>query len=338
MKLKLLEAIKEPDVVMLVLTEKLIAPLGQVAPPSYAGERKGDPPRYVEWKSDDGRLNALLDSIQSQANRIEPIFANYPDLVPDIKVVYPDKAVSLVNVPHRAADATLKYHFRDELTALHKGDMVPLGKRNGTALLFGLYDSRGTGERLDRMITAAVVARGVARVPKAATKTELLAPEDREKLGFTKDKLSEYGIGEVPNYHESGVLDAQNAEIERRVVFDLSLLSRLNDSKLREYVKGLGLVALLHPVNMRLRSGTSLAVANRSLGAYKHCAEMIEVELDDALDDALGFARRAAQAFGIAKPETIEIDVKQIAKGLREWRGENEEAEKPQKARAKGAA
>jgi CRISPR-associated protein Csb1 len=292
----------------------------------------------VEWESSDGHLNALIDSIQSQANRMEPIFSDYPELVPDIKVVYPDRTVNLVNVPHRAADATVKYYFQDELAALHKGDPVPLGKRNGTALLFGLYDSRGTGERLDRMITATVVARGVSRIPKAATKTELLSPEDREKLGFTKDKLSEYGIGEVPSYGESGVLDAQNAEIERRVVFDLSLVNRLNDSKLREYEKGLGLVALLHPINMRLRSGTSLVVANRSLGAYKHCAEMIEVELEIALEDALEFARKAAQAFGIAKPETLKVDLGKIAKGLREWRGEDEKAEKPQKTKPKGEA
>jgi CRISPR-associated protein Csb1 len=293
----------------------------------------------VEWESNDGHLNALIDSIQSQANRMEPIFSDYPELVPDIKVVYPDgTTVTLVRVPHRAADATLKYYFQDELAALHKGDPVPLGKRNGTALLFGLYDSRGTGERLDRMITATVVARGVRRIPKAATKTELLAPEDREKLGFTKDKLSEYGIGEVPSYGESGVLDAENAEIDRRVVFDLSLLGRLNDAKLREYVKGLGLVALLHPINMRLRSGTSLVIASRSLGAYKHCAEMIEVELHNALKDALEFARKAAQAFGIGKPETLVVDRKKIAQGLREWRGEDEEEETPKKARAKGAA
>jgi hypothetical protein len=188
------------------------------------------------------------------------------------------------------------------------------------------------------MITATVVARGVSRIPKAATKTELLAPEDREELGFTKDKLSEYGIGEVPSYCEGGVLDAKNAEIERRVVFDLSLLSRLNDSKLHEYVKGLGLVALLHPTNMRLRSGTSLVIASRSLGAYKHCAEMIEVELEKAFKDALELAREAAQAFGIAKPETLVVDRKKIAQGLREWRGEDEKAEKPEKARPKGEA
>src|SRR5438067_2196895 len=125
----LLEAISDAAVVMLMVTEQVTAPLGQIAPPSYAAERADEKKsRYVQWESSDGRLNALVDSIQSQANRMEPIFANYPELVPDIKVVYPNKTVTLLDVPHRAADATLKYHFKDELASLAKGDPVPLAK------------------------------------------------------------------------------------------------------------------------------------------------------------------------------------------------------------------
>jgi hypothetical protein len=185
--------------------------------------------------------------------------------------------------------------------------------------------------------TVVVVARGVSHIQKAATKTELLSPEDREKLEVTKKKLSAYGVGEVPSYRDNGVLDTENADIDRRVVFDLSLLDKFDDLKLRDYETGLGLVALLSPINMRLRSGTSLVVASRSLKAYKHCAEPIEVELDNAFEDALKFARKAAETFGIAKPETLKVDLKKIAQGLREWRGDDEEVEKPDKAVAKGA-
>ena len=38
----------------LVLTENLAAPLGQANMPSYAGEKDGDPPRFVTWRGKDG--------------------------------------------------------------------------------------------------------------------------------------------------------------------------------------------------------------------------------------------------------------------------------------------
>ena len=125
----------------LLLVETLVAPLGQVNMPSYAGAEKGDPPRFVQWSNQDGTINANLDSIPSQANRIEPIFSKYPDLVPESKVVYPNATLGLGDVPHRAADPAIRYFFAKELEALAKGDAQAIAKRNPTALLHCYLDS-----------------------------------------------------------------------------------------------------------------------------------------------------------------------------------------------------
>src|SRR2546422_11452059 len=135
--MKLIEDIEKAT--HLLLTEKLIAPLGQVNMPSYAGEKDGAPPQFVTWVSKDGFINATLDSIQSQMNRIEPIFAKFPELVPDTKVVYPNVTLGLVEVPHRAADPAIRYHFADEIEALAAGKSEPLAKPNPTSLVVGLW-------------------------------------------------------------------------------------------------------------------------------------------------------------------------------------------------------
>src|SRR5438552_5784477 len=53
----------------------------------------------------------LIDSVGSQANRIEPLFAGekYRHLIPQIEVkVTADKAVSLLEAGHRAGDALVR--------------------------------------------------------------------------------------------------------------------------------------------------------------------------------------------------------------------------------------
>src|SRR6185369_7154943 len=70
---------------------------------TFAGGYNIDPP--------DGDKNVcLVDSVGSQANRIEPIFGkpNYAVLVPQVKVKAGEKEVSLLEAGHRAGDALVR--------------------------------------------------------------------------------------------------------------------------------------------------------------------------------------------------------------------------------------
>ena len=58
----------------------------------------------------DGENVCLVDSVGSQANRIEPIFAKpaYSGLVPQVVVKAGDKDINLLDAGHRAGDAVVR--------------------------------------------------------------------------------------------------------------------------------------------------------------------------------------------------------------------------------------
>lgn len=91
-------------------------------PPTYANpsQRKGDPPVYNIDRFEDAKHSVcVIDSIPSQANRIEPSFGRMTDkdgkpirLVPKIvvkvKVGDEEEGVNLLEAGHRAADAVVQ--------------------------------------------------------------------------------------------------------------------------------------------------------------------------------------------------------------------------------------
>ena len=96
-----------------------------------------------------GRSAVCVDSVGSQANRIEPLFMRdkYRALVPQIVVTAGDKAVNILEVGHRAGDALLRCSsLQDQLHAAFlaelAGDCEPLAKIAPTSLVFGVWDSR----------------------------------------------------------------------------------------------------------------------------------------------------------------------------------------------------
>src|SRR3954470_10371847 len=86
-------------------------------PPTYPGERRTDPPRHVfEFRRIDGKdvLCVLIDSVQSQANRLEEALkgARGPDVsFPAIAVDFSKTEVgdlgqiTSLDAPHRVFDA-----------------------------------------------------------------------------------------------------------------------------------------------------------------------------------------------------------------------------------------
>lgn len=172
---------------------------GIIYPPTYADIG------YCIDELSDGKKVALIDSVGSQANRMEPIFKqmfgqNGPDdkgeyLVPQIEIVLsPEKAKksdkqdekvegeayrekrSLLDLAHRSADAvvqscpTLKPKFEDAFQALRRcGDAGPLCFLAPTSLVFGVWDSRGgSGEKRPRLVRSIIRAWDVDELHAAA--------------------------------------------------------------------------------------------------------------------------------------------------------------------------
>jgi CRISPR-associated protein Csb1 len=172
-------------------------PGDKVFPPTHSVER-GATSRYaIERRRVEGEdvTCVLLDSVQSQANRMEESLQrlwtagriSLPVITVDLTSVAPDVGtVTSLSAPHRIADALL----RDSLSDGKLFRLSPIGKsftdatpRNAsalfkvcpTALVFGLWDSTGPrgglGSKFARAIVSEIV--GLHAVPGAKTASRI---------------------------------------------------------------------------------------------------------------------------------------------------------------------
>ena len=153
----------------LVIREHLMPVEGHdavVFPPTFAagdgfpgGYNIDPPPTKGElWKTPNV---CLIDSVGSQANRIEPKFAErrYAKLVPQIVVRAGEKEVNILEAGHRAGDALLRCsdlqeELREAFEAVLMGNAEPLAKIAPTSLVFGVWDSRDTQAKLPRLVSS----------------------------------------------------------------------------------------------------------------------------------------------------------------------------------------
>lgn len=190
--------------VALHLTQKL-EPIEEsriIYPPTYA-----DIGYNIDTLSD-GRRVALIDSVGSQANRMEPVFKSESDdpeewLVPQIKIIItkepcgecdacranaegsarekqecknPGETIrSLLDLAHRAADAVVQSSpellqlIGPAFKALQQGNAGPLCHIAPTSLVFGVWDSRGdTGEKRPRLVRSVIRAWDIEVLHAAA--------------------------------------------------------------------------------------------------------------------------------------------------------------------------
>lgn len=309
MKIPFVESVKGAKAVR--VTESLVSMSSSVKLPSYAGD-KGQDAKFVTWGND-----AVLDSVQSQSNRIEALFTQYPDIVPNTQVVYPDLTVALVEVPHRAADPAISYHFTKELDSLTSQPEL-LAKRAPTSFLFGLCDIRGGRQvRLTRAVSSDVIIRNGATRPSASS---LSTPFSNEVRADFAEKLSEHGltgaeigVEQIPSFSERGTVDVSHAAIERTAVFSLEVFDTYKSNPaLYDYLVGLALVALLAPTTSVLRSGTTLVRQSRKVEIFTDLKPAAVVEEDGLFAQVLEFARQAAKRFGIGQAETLAVDIDAI--------------------------
>ena len=201
----------------LVIREHLVPVEGAdgVLFPATFATGDGFPGGYNVDHFADGKSVCLIDSVGSQANRIEPLFskAGYSELVPQIVVKAGEKLVNLLEAGHRAGDAIVRCsELQEELRAgfvsVQSGNAEPLAKIAPTSLVFGAWDSRDTGAKLPRLMASTIRAfdvrelkRSAQYVPAAEYVKSGLLDEAADKKA--RDAYAEQGLYSRPCFGRS---------------------------------------------------------------------------------------------------------------------------------------
>ena len=211
-----------------------------------------------------GTKVASIDSVGSQANRMEPIFMRaekgkapnpLADLVPQIDIEYAEGrgVFSLLRAGHRLADAMVRGTQRlNGLAreafdaAKNDGDVTKIAKLAPTTLVFGAWDSRDgcSQEKFPRIVQATIMAEDIDELRRSATfmpefpyaeigvidgidtaeESKDEAARDGAKDG--KDPASKMGYRHVPAGDKPGGIIAHGA-ITRTVTVNLVAVRRL---------------------------------------------------------------------------------------------------------------
>jgi CRISPR-associated protein Csb1 len=277
-----------------IVLKQWLKPVGGdiVFPPTYAApsQKKGDPPVYnidrfgetsivrrtfeklgkVQTfmdaeRTEQGREHSvcIIDSIASQANRIEPAFADAiaeGKLVPRVVIKVEikndagekqEQAINLLDAGHRAADAIVRFSSLAEdlgkaITARLCGDSLPLAKIAPTSLVFGMWDSRATGVKVPRLINSIIRAYDVLEYRRSA---QYFPAADYEAAGVVAEKaeeglkkLADEGMAEVPATFGLGGIEAKggicrDASLNLVTLRDTVTIVKRNNGKQREIDK-----------------------------------------------------------------------------------------------------
>lgn len=318
-----------------------------IFPPTYAvDENRSDTPYVIDTLTD-GTKVAQIDSVGSQANRMEPLFKRFPGgrgenplakLVPqiDIRVSLAKtnemKVISMLDAGHRLGDALVRCSenlgkmAERAFADLQKGDACPIAKLAPTSLLFGAWDSRGEGAKLPRIVNSVVRAWDVDVLKRSAQYNPAV---DFSSLGILSDKQKEeaevaaktgkknpaaqQGFVHVPAVNTHGGI-AVRGSIWRSVTVNLIALRQLdgdNGERLRRYILGLALVVATEPQDGFLRQGCLLTPDPSSAALWslvERTGHRSVLALD--ADLALNYARAAKDAFGIGSDLSVDFSSK----------------------------
>lgn len=268
---------------------------------------------------DDKTNVCQVDSVGSQANRIEPLFMQemYSALVPQIVVTFPDQGIrlNLLQANHRAADAIIRcsafeHELRKAFQEVLKGNYESLAKLAPTSLVFGVWDSRDTYAKVARLLSSTIRAFNVRQHTRSANFLTQMTI-DLAKLGILPDAESKDGFANaLASKAPGGVQLMANGSIRRDATIGLAALHRIavleSDGKLskprtealRRYVLGLSLVALTAPQDCYLRQGCNLVPDTdkpREFQVVNRDGTRVDASLTH--EQALAYARAAAAAF-----------------------------------------
>lgn len=292
--------------VAITLTETLepaAGPESIIFPPTYA-RKGGDHPYAISALRPDlspeqaeaaGAIANIcdLDNVGSQANRMEPAFAQPPlnSLVPQILIKAGEVAVSLLQIGHRVADGAVRFSALGEqatkaMSALaHKRSAAELARLAPTSLVFGFWNSREKDDpklaiKFPRLLSSTIRATNVAVLRRSAQFNPAFDPT---QVGLTdepagsasesqdqKDPLSQLGLRAAPAVDTHGGVRVfgdivRKTEINLVVVRSLAVtgdkgLDEQATLKLRRYLLGLSLVAGRVQSAYNLRQGCLLVV------------------------------------------------------------------------------
>lgn len=316
------------------------------------------PPTYADIgynidELSDGTKVALVDSVGSQANRMEPLFIcqdKDPDkwLVPQIEIkINDDTTLSLLELAHRGADAVVRSSGKlstiidEAFQELRKsGNASKLCAIAPTSLLFGVWDSRGSNEKLPRLVRSIIRAWDVEVLHSAAQfNSAWKGLNEEQKNGLDKEakkqnlKLSEKGFADAPGVFrntkvrqlgegsfsfnpEARVLGGVLVKggIERDITINLVALRGLyagseeETQKLRCYLLSLALLAATADIDLLLREGCNLRfVGEDKWRAVPRRGEPEEMGLNsDAAKKAIeDFATESAKPYRAQWKEAI---------------------------------
>lgn len=304
------------------------------------------PPTYADigYNIDtlaDGTKVATIDSVGSQANRIEPIFkeAPYSSLVPQIEIQYGEsKKITIFDVGHRLGDAIIRCVGKGEIDKensdfdlrqaaqdafnrlLDANDATPIARLAPTSLVFGVWDSRDTQAKLPRIVQSIIRAWDIQELHRSAqyipaldyAALEVFGEEEKAKQeGDPKSPLAKRGFVHVPSGNALGGILARGP-IERDVTVNLVALRRLdgeNTQAMRCYILGLSLVAATAPLDLFLRQGCLLAPGTNTNTQWKL------VNRDGSRNSIMfsesmvkDYAEQAARTFGVGPNREVFFD------------------------------
>lgn len=271
--------------------EKLIPVEGEDGvffPPTFAAEKKDDKSSYCIDTLADGTKTVLVDSVGSQANRMEPLFRRAkpgrPDnplakLVPQVEITVGEghpNPVSILEAGHRLGDAIVRASdlaadAQAAFRALNdRGDAGPIARLAPTSLVFGAWDSRDTHTRLPRIVQSVIRAWDISELKRSAqyvppvdyAALQVFSEDEKAKAeGNAKSPLAQRGFVHVPSIDAPGGVVARGG-IFRDVTINLTTLRQLDAREkgveLRRYILGLALVAAAEPMDGFLRQGCLL--------------------------------------------------------------------------------
>ena len=319
-----------------------------IFPPTYppSRERKShrfDTP-YTINETAAGTRVCDLDSVQSQANRMEAAFTAptgpLADLVPHHIVSAPNRLdpsaradnqrVDLTALPHRIADASIRAtrfskHIRSCFEAIESGNPVPLARIAPTSLVYGAWDSRDTHVRLPRAVRSEIRAHDVSIFTRSA---QYSGAFEQDVLGLNDQewkKGADVGFAPTPSVDQPGGILARG-EIVQSASILLNVLRKYRTAdatdSLPAYLLGLALGGLLTTGReYLLRSGCALVPAAPE--AWQSVSttgqrELIRIDAEAIVDEIRALAGRWAETAGVelgGEPTVHELDAT-IAKSM----------------------
>jgi CRISPR-associated protein Csb1 len=308
---------------------------GESAPGWYENS-KGEAYGYNIDSFEGGYSVCQIDSVGSQANRIEPLFKKEPynKLVPQVIIKAGDKQINLLDAGHRAADAIVRFSNLSEdldkafLALKNEANAEPLAKIAPTSLVFGAWDSRATQVKLPRIVRSVVRAFNVKAMHRSAQYIPAVEYVDEGLLDAPEgkpqqDAMSQLGLSHAPAAWTHGGIQVQG-DIRRDVTLNLVALRALGINsdestlKLRRYILGLSLVGLTAPQETFLREGCQLVPdleRQAEWSLVKHDGQR-DISFSVSHKDALEYAQAAAKGFEIGSDREASFSTKTAKEAL----------------------